>query len=251
MYNMSKHNISWKIDRLGALIELENPIVINANDWSQLATNNDADLEIPFNDSDPSKPIVILTVLDGKKYVIGYFSEKNTINIHLDYDDPSISNTLEVMQEMNFFYDSVVRLVENKIPESILDIKIGIEFIDHVESSENMLEKLNSDFSYFSGIDNDIDEISLKLKKKIECSDGRYIKKVIGFSNEERLKIMLDGDIESAFTSNVIAANIEVEMDSMFNDERISSIKSDIDILRNFLGEIVYKDFYYGTDDEE
>lgn len=73
---MSKHHIDWKIDRIGALIELDAPITIVANDWSQTATSLDADLHIGHNDSDPSQPIVVLTLLDGKKFVIGYFQSK-------------------------------------------------------------------------------------------------------------------------------------------------------------------------------
>lgn len=106
---MSKHHIDWKIDRIGALIELDAPITIVANDWSQTATSLDADLHIGHNDSDPSQPIVVLTLLDGKKFVIGYFPEQNNINIHLDFNEPFYMTKKNFTKNYHFFMTRLKR----------------------------------------------------------------------------------------------------------------------------------------------
>lgn len=209
---MSKKDISWKIDRLGALIRIDKPISIIANEWAQLATKNDADLEIPFSPDDPSKPIVIFTILDKKKYVIGYFKERNAINIHLDFDDADISKSSEIADEMNDFYDSVQRLLTTYLLESTTSMRLGVEMIDYIEDSSDGINKLKNDFAYFSGIDGDISEIDLKLKSKLISDNEVEISKTIEFSNKRKLKIVVDTDIEGASTKNIITADIEINI---------------------------------------
>ncbi|WP_426243803.1 hypothetical protein, partial [Psychrobacter sp. TWP2-1-2] len=139
---MSKKDISWKIDRLGALIRIDEPVSIIGNEWAQLATGMDADLEIPFNSEDPSKPLIIFTILDKKKYVIGYFKERNFINIHLDFDEADISEVSEITHEVDNFYDSVKRLSTTYLSKSIVDLKLGIEMIDYIETPTDGVKKL-------------------------------------------------------------------------------------------------------------
>lgn len=240
---MFKQGISWKIDRLGALIKTDKSISMIANEWSQLATGNDADLEIPLNPDDPSKPMIIFTILDNKKYVIGYFKEKDAINIHLDYDDAEISEHTEVIHETNEFYDSVKRLITKYLPESVIDIKLGIEMIDYVDKPCDGIEKFKHNFSYFSGIDKDISEIDLKLKSKFHTENDIEIRKTLEFSNQKKLKIVVDSNMENASTKNIITANIE--LDIVKKDAANIEATNHVDILKKSLLDIVRKELCY------
>ncbi|MGP4735052.1 MULTISPECIES: hypothetical protein [unclassified Psychrobacter] len=238
---MFKQGIGWKIDRLGALIKTDKSISMIANEWSQLATGNDADLEIPLNPDDPSKPMIIFTILDNKKYVIGYFEEKNSINIHLDYDDADISEYTEMNHEMNEFYDSVERLLTKYLPESVTDIKLGVEMIDYIDKPSDGIEKFKHNFSYFSGINAGISEIDLKLKSKFFIENNVEIRKTLEFSNQKKLKIVVDSNMENASTKNIITANIELDIvkEDVANIDAINHIgilkKSLLDIVREEL----------------
>lgn len=246
---MFKQGIGWKIDRLGALIKTDKSISMIANEWSQLATGNDADLEIPLNPDDPSKPMIIFTILDNKKYVIGYFEEKNAINIHLDYDDAEISEYTEVTHEMNEFYDSVKRLITKYLPESVNDIKLGIEMIDYVDKPSDGIEKFKHNFSYFSGIDKDISEIDLKLKSKFYTEDDIEIRKTLEFSNQKKLKIVVDSNMENASTKNIITANIELGI--VKKDAANIDAINHVGILKKSLLDIVRKELCYESNIEK
>lgn len=209
---MSKKDISWKVDRLGALIRIDKPISIIANEWAQLATHNNADLEIPFNPDDPSKPFIIFTILDKKKYVIGYFKERNAINIHLDFDEADISELSEITHEANDFFDSVQRLLTTYLSESVTDLKLGLEMIDYIDKPTDGIKKFKNDFSYFSGIGEDVNEIDLKLKSKLITDNEIEVSKTIEFSNKRKLKIVVDSDVEGSSTKNIITADIELNV---------------------------------------
>lgn len=240
---MSKHHINWKIDRIGALIELDAPITIVANDWSQTATSLDADLHIGHNDSDPSQPIVVLTLLDGKKFVIGYFPEQNNINIHLDFNEPFLYDKEEFYKELSSFYDKIKEIIKNYLSKRILSIKIGVEVVDYIGDNENAIDKLKSNFDYFSGMDDDIDEVSLKIKKKIADYNDLYIIQMIEICNKERLKIVLDSGMEEFSNRQILSTNIELEL--ILDLENISSEEINIylDSLKACLVDLVYKDF--------
>lgn len=246
---MSKKDISWKIDRLGALIRIDEPVSIIGNEWAQLATGMDADLEIPFNSEDPSKPLIIFTILDKKKYVIGYFKERNFINIHLDFDEADISEVSEITHEVDNFYDSVKRLSTTYLSKSIVDLKLGIEMIDYIETPTDGVKKLRNDFSYFSGIDEDISEIDLKLKSSLITDDEVEVSKTIEFSNKTKLKIVVDSDIENSSTKNIITADIELSVTEK-DTGYINPVKN-IDILKRSLLSIVKEELCYESNIKE
>nr|WP_181718099.1 hypothetical protein [Psychrobacter sp.]QJS05740.1 hypothetical protein [Psychrobacter sp.] len=240
---MSKHHINWKIDRIGALIELDAPITIIANDWSQTATSLDADLHIGHNDSDPSQPIVVLTLLDGKKFVIGYFPEQNNINIHLDFNEPFLYDKEEFYEELSSFYDKIKEIIKNYLSKRILSIKIGVEVVDYIGDNENAIDKLKSNFDYFSGMDDDIDEVSLKIKKKISDYNDLYIIQMIEICNKERLKIVLDSGMEEFSNRQILSTNIELELILDLENISYEEINIYLDSLKACLVDLVYKDF--------
>lgn len=240
---MSKHHINWKIDRIGALIELDAPITIVANDWSQTATSLDADLHIGHNDSDPSQPIVVLTLLDGKKFVIGYFPEQNNINIHLDFNEPFLYDKEEFYKELSSFYDKIKEIIKNYLSKRILSIKIGVEVVDYIGDNENAIDKLKSNFDYFSGMDDDIDEVSLKIKKKIADYNDLYIIQMIEICNKERLKIVLDSGMEEFSNRQILSTNIELELILDLENISYEEINIYLDSLKACLVDLVYKDF--------
>lgn len=240
---MSKHHINWKIDRIGALIELDAPITIVANDWSQTATSLDADLHIGHNDSDPSQPIVVLTLLDGKKFVIGYFPEQNNINIHLDFNEPFLYDKEEFYEELSSFYDKIKEIIKNYLSKRILSIKIGVEVVDYIGDNENAIDKLKSNFDYFSGMDDDIDEVSLKIKKKISDYNDLYIIQMIEICNKERLKIVLDSGMEEFSNRQILSTNIELELILDLENISYEEINIYLDSLKACLVDLVYKDF--------
>lgn len=240
---MSKHHINWKIDRIGALIELDAPITIVANDWSQTATSLDADLHIGHNNSDPSQPIVVLTLLDGKKFVIGYFPEQNNINIHLDFNEPFLYDKEEFYKELSSFYDKIKEIIKNYLSKRILSIKIGVEVVDYIGDNENAIDKLKSNFDYFSGMDDDIDEVSLKIKKKIADYNDLYIIQMIEICNKERLKIVLDSGMEEFSNRQILSTNIELELILDLENISYEEINIYLDSLKACLVDLVYKDF--------
>lgn len=242
---MSKHHIVWKIDRIGALIELDAPITIVANEWSQTATSLDADLHIEHNDSDPSQPIVVLTLLDGKKFVIGYFPEQNNINIHLDFDEPFLYDKEGFYKELSSFYDKIKEIIKNYLSKKILNIKIGIEIVDYISDDENAINKLKSNFDYFCEMDEDTDEVSLRIKKKIADYNDLYIIKMIEICNKERLKIVLDSGMEEFSNRQILSTNIELELILDLENISYEEINIYVDSLKEYLAGIVYKDFYY------
>ena len=246
---MSKKDITWKIDRLGALIHIDNPISMVANEWAQLATDNDADLEIPFNLEDPSKPYIIFVILDKKKYVIGYFKEKKYINIHLDFDEADISESLEISHEVNNFYDSVQRLLTTYLPEAVVDIKLGIEMVDYIEEPADGIRKLRNDFAYFAGIDKNVNEIELKLKSKLITDDKNQINKLIEFSNKSKLKIIVDSDGQGGSTTNMITANIELNV--IDNGVESINIVDHMNILKKNLLSVVKEELCYESNIEK
>lgn len=246
---MSKKDITWKIDRLGALIHIDKPISMVANEWAQLATDNDADLEIPFNLEDPSKPYIIFVILDKKKYVIGYFKEKKYINIHLDFDEADISESLEISHEVNNFYDSVQRLLTTYLPEAVVDIKLGIEMVDYIEEPADGIRKLRNDFAYFAGIDKNVNEIELKLKSKLITDDKNQINKLIEFSNKSKLKIIVDSDGQGGSTTNMITANIELNV--IDNGVESINIVDHMNILKKNLLSVVKEELCYESNIEK
>lgn len=246
---MSKKDISWKIDRLGALIQIDKPISIVANDWAQLATENDADLEIPFDQNDPSKPFVFFTILDKRKYVIGYFKERGYINIHLDFDEPYVSDSLEITHEVNSFYDSLQRLLTTYLSESVTDIKLGIEMLDFIEESADGIKKLRNDFSYFSGIDENVSEIELKLMSNLITDSGNQINKIIEFSNKSKLKIVVDSDGQGGSTTNMITATLELNI--IESNAEITNKVDLLNILKENLINIVKEELCYESDIEK
>lgn len=246
---MSKKDISWKIDRLGALIQIDKPISIVANDWAQLATENDADLEIPFDQNDPSKPFVFFTLLDKRKYVIGYFKERGYINIHLDFDEPYVSDSLEITHEVNNFYDSLQRLLTTYLPESVTDIKLGIEMLDYIEESADGIKKLRNDFDYFSGIDENVSEIELKLMSNLTTDDGNQINKIIEFSNKSKLKIVVDSAGQGGSTTNMITATLELNI--IESDTEIINTVDHLNILKKSLLNIVKEELCYESNIEK
>lgn len=246
---MSKKDISWKIDRLGALIEIDKSVLIVANEWAQLATNSNADLEIPLNPNDPSKPLVIFILLDGRKYVIGYFEERKYINIHLDFDEAAISESREISYEVNNFYESVQRLLTTYLLESVTGIKIGVEMVDYIEKPADGIKKLRNDFSYFSGIDENVSEIELKLKSKLITEDKNEINKIIEFSNKSKLKIIVESDGQGGSTTEMITANIELNI--VDNDRQLVNTVDHLNILKKSLLNIVKKELCYESNIEE
>ena len=239
--------MAWKIDRVGALIELGAPITIVANDWSQTATGLNADLHIEHNASDPSQPIVVLTLLDGKKFVIGYFPEQNSINIHLDFDEPFLYDKEGVCKELSFFYDKLKEIIEVYLSKNILNIKIGMEVVDYINDDERAINRLKNSFSYLSKMDDDIDEISLKIKKNVDNYNGLPIRKLIEICNKERLKIVLDADsgMEEFSNRQILSSNIELELILDLENMSYEEINIYVDSLKECLADIVYKDFYY------
>lgn len=246
---MSKKDISWKIDRLGALIQIDKPISIIANDWAQLATENDADLEIPFDQNDPSKPFVFFTLLDKRKYVIGYFKERGYINIHLDFDEPYVSDSLEIAYEVDNFYESLQRLLTTYLPESVTDIKLGIEMLDYIEESADGIKKLRNDFACFSGIDENVSEIELKLMSNLTTDDGNQINKILEFSNKSKLKIVVDSDGQGGSTTNMITATLELNL--IESDADIINTVDHLNILKKSLLNIVKEELCYESNIEK
>lgn len=242
---MSKHHVVWKIDRLGVLIQLNAPITIVANDWSQTATSSDADLHIDHNDRDPSQPIVVLTLLDGKKFVIGYFPEQNQINIHLDFDEPFLFHEEGLHEELSFFYKKLKEIIKTYLSNRMLSIKVGIEVIDYIDDDENAINKIKNSSNYFSEMDDDIDEISLKIKKKVVNYNNLPIRKIIEICNKERLKIVLDSAIDAVSNKQVLSSNIELELILDLDNMGYEEINIYVDELKKYLADIVYKDFYH------
>lgn len=240
---MSKHHIAWKIDRIGALIELDAPITIVANDWSQTATGLGADLHIEHNDSDPSQPIVVITLLENKKFVIGYFPEQNNINIHLDFNEPFLYDKKGFYEELSFFYDKIKEIIKKYLSKRILSIKIGVEVVDYIGDDEDAISKLKSNFDYFSEMDDDTDEVSLKIKKKITNYHDLYIIKMIEICNKERLKIVLNSGMDEFSNKQILSTNIELELILYLENIGHEEINIYLDSLKECLVDLVYKDF--------
>uniref|UniRef100_UPI003CEA3CC1 hypothetical protein n=1 Tax=Psychrobacter sp. TWP2-1-2 TaxID=2804623 RepID=UPI003CEA3CC1 len=146
-------------------------------------------------------------------------------------------------------YDSVKRLSTTYLSKSIVDLKLGIEMIDYIETPTDGVKKLRNDFSYFSGIDEDISEIDLKLKSSLITDDEVEVSKTIEFSNKTKLKIVVDSDIENSSTKNIITADIELSVTEK-DTGYINPVKN-IDILKRSLLSIVKEELCYESNIKE
>lgn len=240
---MHKKSISWKLDRLGFLLRLDKPVTIVANEWSQLIANKDATLDIPSDPDETIRPGVILTALDDKKWVIAYFKEKSIINIHLDYEDPCIFESIDIQKEIKEFYTVINKLFNTYINASILEMKVNSELIEYIDDAKDGLSKLKKDFTCFSGIEEDVTEVTLKLKSLIEVNEALSINKVVDFSNQKKIKILVNSEDKEASPKDIITADLELSVID-YNSDSIE-FSDHMTILQNTMLDVITKEFCY------
>lgn len=230
---MHKKVINWKLDRLSVIFRLDKTLEVVADEWSQLAVGKNSDLNIQPELDETKKPHVIFTITDDRRLVIAYSASRDELNIHFEYDVPSITEKKRVFEEIDKFYEVILKISNTYFVDSITDVELGAQLVEYVSEKSNGVKSLRNDFSYFSGIEENIDEINLKIKISESISNGIVLNKNIGFSTGRKIHIKMDSgraqtEPKYVLFSDILLNIVEDSVSSTSSREHIGILKKNL-----------------------
>lgn len=225
---MSKTKIKWKLSKINSLVRLDRKIEIKADEWSHIVTQKTADLDIPFDSENPSRPQLIFNEIEGGSFFIFYTVEDQMISIHLDYNEPVVEDANKYISD---FCNIVSALCKNFLSGLVADITLNISLNDYVSSSQEGLLRICDELSCSGMLDENTKSIEMNLESEIKVDHLKTMNQKFNYSNDQIVIINLEDDSNNPSKQDALLLQIKLQIDNQ--EDGLISHNEYLELLRD------------------
>lgn len=209
-------NLKWKIDKIRTVLFFNNKIDFKKRDWSILITGKDVSNEIKQEENGIEQQYIEMTNLDEyRQFNLIFVKEGNVIDLQDSFEkDINFYSYDEISYYIKDFSERTQKIYQH-FNNDIIRIGRVVELSIPLEGNIFASNLLKKDVSYFSKIDDDLEEISFRVNKS-KVFNNIKVNQVIHYAEGQKMSISFDPQMgmPKANVQKQLILNIDLNTDA-------------------------------------
>ncbi|ECE6725814.1 hypothetical protein [Acinetobacter ursingii] len=206
----------WQIDTIRTVLFSNEKFKFQKKEWSKIITGLDISNEMTQEENGVATQYVEITNLDqNRQFNLVHIEGQNIIDLQLVFErNKEYYSYAEIAKEVESFFEKNKSLFNN-LNENIIRVGNVVELSIPIEDERIGCNLLKRNVSYFSNIDDDLNEISFRSNKSYIYNNIK-INQVIQYANGQKMSLVIDPQmgIPKATVQKNILMNIDVNTDA-------------------------------------